>query len=108
MGQGFRFKGLVIALSLVYPFAVAQATQLPANVQATATSAGITLQNDGSFTFNGTNYVPLLPPGYTPTQQPAGAPVAQADGSIVWGNLQFAPVVQNPGEMPHLPSNCNP
>lgn len=87
---------------------VASATDLPSNVRATAQSLGIPVQSDGSFSYNATRYVPLLPQGYSSSQQASGQPQARSDGSIVWGNLQFAPVVQMPGELPHLPDNLQP
>ncbi len=87
---------LASSIALMFAQAAAHATELPANVQAAAQQAGITPQSDSSFTYNGTRYVPLLPPGYSPSNQPSGSPQVFSDGSIVWGDLQFAPIVSPP------------
>ena len=109
-GVNMKPAALLIAglFSATGYMAVASATSLPANVVDIAKQLNITVQSDGSFTYNGTTYVSLLPSGYSSSQPASGSPVGLSDGSIVWGTLQFAPIVQNPGELPHLPDNLQP
>ncbi|MEN9373500.1 MAG: hypothetical protein RIR79_1052, partial [Pseudomonadota bacterium] len=81
------------------------ATELPPVVQTIAEQAGITVGTDGGLQLGSQQFVFLPPPNYKPATPPTGAPAMQADGSLVWGNLQFVPVVKKPGQYPQFPSN---
>lgn len=105
MAPRLRITMLATAVAALFQWAPCQAVDLPAAVQQTVKGAGLTINSDGSINVGSTRYVPLLPPNYNPNTAVTSAPTGQADGSIVWGNLQFAPVISVPGEMPHLPDN---
>lgn len=104
--SAFRRSLIAMAITCMFSWAgAAKAESLPPALQTAAAQVGATIASDGSFTFNGTQYVPLLPPGYDPAVDPSGNPQFASDGSLTWGNLQFAPVLDAPGAMPGLPPN---
>lgn len=105
-------KTLICKLILVLGFCGLSgalfATDLPAEVQAVGTQIGATINPDAGFIYQGQQYTTLVPPGYSATTPISGSAVAQPDGSIVWDSLQFVPIVETPGEMPHFPDNFVP
>ena len=97
----FTLSALAAAL---LPLCV-QATELPSTVATAAQQAGVTVGTDGSLQLGAQQFVFLPPKNYSASNAPTGKPTMQADGSLVWGNLQFAPVVKKPGQYPQFPSN---
>jgi hypothetical protein len=96
---------LAAAIAALFQALPCQALDLPPAIKQVVISAGLTVNSDGSISAGNTLYVPLLPKNYDPQAAVTGTPTAQTDGSVLWGGLQFAPVVDTPGEMPHLPDN---